>query len=203
MRWGVDTRPTLVEIRRTLVEMGDNILQFPIVNFRWTLVLGLSFHPCKFETFSLRFGELGICAGAHTFGKAHCTEVARRFYGFNSTTGMDPTLSAKYGEMLRSLCPLPLSPTATVPLDPVTPNVFDKVYYTDLLEGRGLMSSDAGLAADPQTAPLVLQYSHSKAVFFEQFATSMIKLGRVGMPLGSEGQVRRNCSAVNWARLVH
>lgn len=161
------------------------------------MVLGLSFHPCKFEIFSLRFGELGICAGAHTFGKAHCTEVARRFYGFNSTTGMDPTLSAKYGEMLRSLCPLPLSPTATVPLDPVTPNVFDKVYYSDLLEGRGLMSSDAGLVADPDTARIVLEYSQSKAVFFEQFATSMIKLGRIGMILGSEGQVRRNCSAVN------
>ncbi len=196
MRWGVNTRPTLVE-------MGDNILQFPIVNFSWTSVLGLSFHHCKFEIFPLRFGELGICAGAHTFGRAHCTEVARRFYGFNNTTGMDPTLSAKYGEMLRSLCPLPLSPTATVPLDPVTPNVFDKVYYSDLLQGRGLMSSDAGLVADPHTARIVLEYSRSKDVFFEQFATSMIKLGRVGVKLGSEGQVRRNCSAVNWARLVH
>ncbi len=196
MRWGVNTRPTLVE-------RGDNILQFPIVNFIQTSVLGLSFHHWKFEIFSLRFGELGICAGAHTFGRAHCTEVARRFYGFNSTTGMDPTLSAKYGVMLRSLCPLPLSPTATVPLDPVTPNVFDKVYYSDLLQGKGLMSSDAGLVADPQTARIVREYSQSKAVFFEQFATSMIKLGRVGVKLGSKGQVRRNCSAVNWARLVH
>jgi peroxidase len=150
-----------------------------------------------FGTLNLTSQDLVALSGAHTFGKAHCTEVARRFYGFNSTTGMDPTLSAKYGEMLRSLCPLPLSPTATVSLDPVTPNAFDKVYYSDLLQGKGLMSSDAGLVADPDTARIVLEYSQSKAAFFEQFATSMIKLGRVGMTLGSEGQVRRNCSAVN------
>ncbi|KAH9555277.1 hypothetical protein CY35_08G106300 [Sphagnum magellanicum] len=150
-----------------------------------------------FATLNLTSQDLVSLSGAHTFGRAHCTEVARRFYGFNNTTGMDPTLSAKYGEMLRSLCPLPLSPTATVPLDPVTPNVFDKVYYSDLLQGRGLMSSDAGLVADPHTARIVLEYSRSKDVFFEQFATSMIKLGRIGVKLGSEGQVRRNCSAVN------
>jgi peroxidase len=137
------------------------------------------------------------CPGAHTFGRAHCTEVARRFYGYNSSNGMDPSLSVTYGQTLRSLCPQPLNPGSSVPLDPTTPNTFDEVYYTDLLQGKGLMSSDAALVADPHTARYVTEYSQNTDAFFNRFIAAMLKLGRVGVKLGSDGEVRRICSALN------
>lgn len=151
----------------------------------------------SFAALGLTSRDMVTLSGAHTFGRAHCTEVARRFYGYNSSNGMDPSLSVTYGQTLRSLCPQPLNPGSSVPLDPTTPNTFDEVYYSDLLQGKGLMSSDAALVADPHTARYVTEYSQNTDAFFNRFTAAMLKLGRVGVKLGSDGEVRRICSAVN------
>jgi hypothetical protein len=62
---------------------------------------------------------------------------------------------------------------------------------------KGLMSSDAALVADPHTARYVTEYSQNTDAFFNRFTAAMLKLGRVGVKLGSDGEVRRICSAVN------
>ena len=138
-----------------------------------------------------------LLSGAHTFGRVHCAQVARRFFGFNSTTGMDPMLASDYGVKLRSMCPQPIDNTARIPAEPITPDQFDENYYTAILQNRGLLTSDAELLKSPKTSAYVMEYANNRTDFFQRFVAAMLKMGRVGVNLGSTGQIRRVCSAVN------
>lgn len=139
-----------------------------------------------------------LLLGAHTFGRVHCAQVARRFFGFNSTTGMDPMLASDYGVKLRSMCPQPIDNTARIPAEPITPDQFDENYYTSILQNRGLLTSDAELLKSPKTSAYVTEYANNRTDFFQRFVAAMLKMGRVGVNLGSTGQIRRVCSSVNW-----
>lgn len=151
----------------------------------------------SFESNGLSIRDLVTLSGAHTIGRAHCFQAARRFYDFNSSNGIDPALEISYGRRLRALCPKPINPQAMVALDPLTPNVFDGKYYQDLLQKRGLFSSDAELAEDNRTKVFVREYVTDKQSFFVQFPMAMIKLGRLGVLGGSEGEIRERCDLVN------
>eukprot|EP00249_Psilotum_nudum_P030398 c42994_g1_i1 orf=124-1107(-) len=141
--------------------------------------------------------DLVTLSGAHTFGMAHCFQVARRFYGFNNSTGIDPTLDAGYAQTLRKLCPQPINPAARVPLDPATPNAFDTQYYTDLLQNKGLFSSDTALVLDDRTKLIVQEYASNAPSFANHFAIAMLKMGKMSVLTGHEGEIRKKCSVVN------
>lgn len=136
-------------------------------------------------------------AGAHTFGRVHCAQVARRFFGFNNTTGFDPLLSETYANRLRSMCPQPVNGATRIPTEPITPDQFDENYYTAVLQSQGILTSDSSLLVNVKTGRYVTEYAGNRNVFFERFAAAMLKMGRVGVKLGSDGEIRRVCSAVN------
>jgi len=82
-------------------------------------------------------------------------------------------------------------------LDPVTSNTFDNRYYKNVLSNSGLLQSDQALLGDSTTASLVNYYSKWPILFFRDFAVSVEKMGRIGVLTGQQGQIRKNCRAVN------
>lgn len=133
-------------------------------------------------------------SGAHTVGFSHCNRFSGRLY--NST--VDPTLDPNYAQQLMTACPRNVDPTIAINMDPTTPNSFDNAYYQNLLQGKGLFTSDEVLFTNPTSRPTVNDFASSEADFFATFATAMVKLGRVGVKTnGSDGQIRIDCSAFN------
>ncbi|RYQ80537.1 hypothetical protein Ahy_Scaffold1g106885 isoform H [Arachis hypogaea] len=121
-----------------------------------------------------------------------------RLFNFGGSGKSDPTLDGSLLQNLQNLCPNQASSdTNLAPLDPVTTNTFDNIYYRNLLNNSGLLLSDQALMGDNTTASLVNMYSKWPLLFFRDFAVSMEKMGRISVLTGQQGQVRTNCRFVN------
>ena len=137
-------------------------------------------------------------AGAHTFGFAQCITFKPRLFNFGGPGKSDPTLDASLLQNLQKLCPNQDSSDPNLaPLDPVTTNTFDNMYYRNLVNNSGLLQSDQALLGDNTTASLVDTYSRWPVLFFRDFAVSVEKMGRIGVLTGQQGEIRKNCRAVN------
>ena len=94
-------------------------------------------------------------------------------------------------------CPPDVDPTIAVDMDPVTPTVFDNKYYANLAAGLGLFASDQALHDGAASRPAVEGFAGNQTLFFEAFKEAMVKLGRVGVKSGGDGEIRRDCTAFN------
>lgn len=135
--------------------------------------------------------------GAHTIGFSHCGRVSKRIYSFKSKTRIDPTLDLQYAKLLQQRCPRNVDPRAAIDLDPNTPQKFDNVYFKNLQQGKGLFTSDQTLFTDKKSREIVKLFASNSKAFEEAFVAAITKLGRIGVKTGNEGEIRRNCDAVN------
>ncbi|KAG6474562.1 peroxidase 31-like [Zingiber officinale] len=142
--------------------------------------------------------DMVALSGAHTVGFSHCSQFASRIFGHNGTGGHDPTMNSKYAEELQSACAnYQEDPTIAAFNDVMTPGKFDNMYYQNVLRGLGLLASDAALAADKRTRPLVELYAANQTAFFSDFTRAMEKLSLVGVKTGRKGEIRRRCDEFN------
>lgn len=120
-------------------------------------------------------------------------------YNFNNTGKPDPTLNTTYLKELSKICPQNGTGTNLTNLDPITPNKFDKKYYSNLKSGKGLFQSDQELFSTPDadTISIVNKFSRNKNAFFDSFKVSMIKMGNIGVLTGNEGEIRKQCNFIN------
>ncbi|CAL9207931.1 unnamed protein product [Musa hybrid cultivar] len=158
-------------------------------------------------TFNLKqltqsFASKGMCqddmitlSGAHTIGVAHCPTFSNRLYNFSRKASTDPTLNPKYAYQLKKECP-PRS-NNEVDMDPPSPLTFDTSYYSNLLDNRGLFTSDQTLMSTPATAGTVRQFAGSSVLFKQKFAAAMVKMGKIGVLTGEQGEIRSYCRVVN------
>lgn len=150
-----------------------------------------------FSQHNLTQSDMIALSGAHTLGFSHCDRFANRLYSFSSSSPVDPTLNSTYAVQLMQECPQNVDPQIAINMDPVTPRTFDNMYYTNLVQGKGLFTSDETLFTDSASKPTVLNFANSPGSFNRAFATAMRKLGRVGIKTGSQGEIRRDCTAFN------
>lgn len=141
--------------------------------------------------------EMVALSGAHTVGFSHCDRFTKRIYGFTPKNPVDPTLNAQYATQLQKMCPTNVDPRIAVSMDPISPRIFDNVYYKNLINGKGLFTSDQVLYTDPRTRGLVTNWAQSSFNFKKAFAQSMIKLARVGVKNAKNGNIRVQCDAFN------
>ncbi|XP_010250695.1 PREDICTED: peroxidase 51 [Nelumbo nucifera] len=139
-------------------------------------------------------------SGAHTVGFSHCKQFANRLYSFTPSSPVDPSMDSNYASEIMLSCPQNVDPSVAVNMDPLTPVVFDNVYYQNLLAGKGLFTSDQVLFTDPASRPTVNDFASNPNNFNEAFKTAMTKLGRVGVKTGTEGEIRKDCTSFNPAR---
>uniref|UniRef100_A0ACD5W0X9 Uncharacterized protein n=1 Tax=Avena sativa TaxID=4498 RepID=A0ACD5W0X9_AVESA len=158
----------------------------------------------KFTDVGLSAKDMVALSGAHTIGKARCTTFSARIAGVGVGVSAGPAnKDMGFLQSLQQLCAGPAAGSALAHLDLATPATFDNQYYINLLSGDGLLPSDQALASSPaggaeDVAALVADYAFDASLFFEDFAASMLRMGRLAPGGGrAAGEVRRNCRVVN------
>ncbi|KFK25644.1 hypothetical protein AALP_AA8G141400 [Arabis alpina] len=151
-----------------------------------------------FASNGLSMTDMIALSGAHTLGFSHCNRFANRLYNFSTFMPMDPTLDFAFAQDLMKTCPQAGSdPGAVANLDLTTPDVFDNNYYKNLVARKGLFTSDQVLFNDFSSQPTVVRFANNAGDFNDAFTAAMRKLGRVGVKVGNEGEIRRACNAFN------
>ncbi|KAL9265073.1 Peroxidase 16-like protein [Drosera capensis] len=150
-----------------------------------------------FASHGLDLVDLVALSGAHTIGFSHCRQFSKRIHDYNSKTRTDPALNLQYAVNLRRMCPKNVDPRIVVPMDPETPLIFDNLYYKNLREGKGLLSSDHALLTSLKSREIVDAFASNSSLFKHVLVSAITKLGRVGVKTGKQGEIRRDCRFVN------
>nr|XP_043634828.1 peroxidase 51-like [Erigeron canadensis] len=150
-----------------------------------------------FAANGLTQADMIALSGAHTLGFSHCDQFANRIYNFSKQNPVDPTLDPSYANQLKQQCPKNVDPNIAINLDPSTPRIFDNVYYKNLQQGKGLLTSDQVLFTDSRSKQTVISWASNAQAFNNAFIAAMTKLGRVGVKTGQNGNIRRDCAAFN------
>ncbi|KAF8698963.1 hypothetical protein HU200_034791 [Digitaria exilis] len=148
-----------------------------------------------FAVQNLTYKDMVVLSAAHTLGVAHCPSFSQRLYNYTGAGDVDPRLDAAYAANLTAACPA--GNVATVqPLDPVSPYTFDLGYYQTVYNREALLASDAALLDDSLSFAYVqlMTKGSSLSIFFDDFAASMINMGRIGVRTGTDGEIRATCS---------
>lgn len=150
-----------------------------------------------FASHGLNQADMIALSAAHTVGFSHCNEFSNRIYNFSPKNPVDPTLNKAYAAQLQQMCPKNVDPRIAINMDPITPRVFDNVYFQNLQKGMGLFTSDQVLFTDQRSKGTVNLWASNSNVFQTAFVNAMTKLGRVGVKTGKNGNIRRDCGAFN------
>nr|AZL41267.1 peroxidase 60 [Datisca glomerata] len=149
-----------------------------------------------FAKHNLTTTDMVYLLGAHTVGVTKCNIIQDNLYNFQSTgkptSNMDPILL----KQLQSQCPQASASNVTINLDQVTPDIIDKSYYRQIIARRGILQIDQQLALDPLTKHIVTRVS-SEPDFLYKFGQAMVKLGKIQVLTGTEGEIRKTCGVVN------
>ncbi|KAA3470963.1 peroxidase 59 [Gossypium australe] len=139
--------------------------------------------------------------GGHTIGLAKCATFDNRLFNFSGTGAPDSTMEATMLADLQSFCPVNGDSNRFTALDRNSTDLFDNHYFKNLLNGKGLLGSDQILyssdLAVSTTKSLVESYSSNSKLFFNDFVNSMIRMGNISPLTGTNGEIRKNCRAVN------
>ncbi|KAH9740841.1 peroxidase 59 [Citrus sinensis] len=161
---------------------------------------GLNILTAKFAAVGLNIKDLVSLSGAHTIGFAKCAFFSNRLSNFSGTGAPDATMDTSLVSELQSLCANG-DGNNTTPLDRNSIDLFDNHYFQNLINNKGLLSSDQILYSSDEakstTESLVESYSSNSNLFFANFVNSMIKMGNVSPLTGTNGEIRKNCRAVN------
>lgn len=136
--------------------------------------------------------DLVALSGAHSIGRSHCSSFQSRLY-----PNIDKTMDQGFGTFLRTKCPQKLIIDNVVPQDFVTPSRLDNQYYQNVADLKGLFFSDWSLLTSSETANLLNNFRTTPQLFEAKFAESMVKMGNIPMPPGTQGEVRRMCRLQN------
>ncbi|KAG5000540.1 hypothetical protein AAZX31_08G177600 [Glycine max] len=155
----------------------------------------------KFTAKGLNTQDLVTLVGAHTIGTTACQFFSNRLYNFTAN-GPDPSIDPSFLPQLQSLCPQNGDGSKRVALDTGSQTKFDLSYYSNLRNSRGILQSDQALWSDASTKTTVQRYlglikGLLGLTFNVEFGKSMIKMGNIELKTGTDGEIRKICSAIN------
>eukprot|EP00253_Pinus_taeda_P027072 PITA_27072 len=166
------------------------------LNFLHHLRISRSSHQCLLALSNgLDVKDLVVLSGAHTIGTSHCSSFSSRLYNFTGKGDTDPSLDKYYAAQLKIKCK-PGDSKTIVEMDPGSFRTFDTNYYVNVKKNRGLFHSDAALLTNNEAKAYVNEELQGPS-FFSDFATSMEKMGRIGVLTGTAGQIRGHCAFIN------
>ncbi|KAG6552032.1 hypothetical protein Mapa_006338 [Marchantia paleacea] len=142
--------------------------------------------------------EMVILSGSHTIGITHCGLIESRLYNGTGPNGVDPTLDSAYAAQLKQQCPFG-AVMNEIKMDPSNGgNRFDSMYYTNVLNKKGLFTSDATLITTAVGAATVrAEAAGSREPFFTDFAAAMEKLINIETLKAPQGEIRKFCRFTN------
>ncbi|KAJ4734309.1 Peroxidase [Rhynchospora pubera] len=177
----------------TVSNATEALLNLPALTFDAAQLIN------SFKGKNLTEEDLVTLSGAHTLGVSHCTNFLNRIYNFSNTVSVDPSLSKPYASLLQNLCPpnvTRFTPTVTA-LDLISPTVLDNKYYVLLKQSLGLLTTDNALLTDANLSAIVTDYANHQKTWEGKFAKAMVKMGKIEVLTGNQGQIRVNCRVVN------
>ncbi|KAK7250923.1 hypothetical protein RIF29_33703 [Crotalaria pallida] len=62
---------------------------------------------------------------------------------------------------------------------------------------KGVLFIDQQLALDPASKPFVSLFAANSTTFQQRFANAVIKMGRIGVLVNEDGEIRKNCRVFN------
>ncbi|XWS54485.1 hypothetical protein CRYUN_Cryun10bG0093600 [Craigia yunnanensis] len=156
----------------------------------------------KFAAFGLNTQDLVTLVGAHTIGTTACQFFSYRLFNFTDIgNGADPSINPAFVSQLQTLCPPTSNDTGRVALDTDSVDSFDASFFENLKNGRGILESDQMLWADASTRSIVQSYLGVRALqslkFNIEFGRSMVKMSNIEVKTGTNGEIRKICSAIN------
>jgi len=138
--------------------------------------------------------DLVILSGAHTIGRSHCSSFV------SDRLNLPSDINGGLAAFLRGQCPANATPSGndpTVMQDVVTPNNLDRQYYKNVLSHTVLFTSDAALLTSEETAKMVVDNANIPGWWEDRFEKAMVKMAGVEVKTGDQGQIRKNCRAIN------
>ncbi|XP_039008681.1 peroxidase 25-like [Hibiscus syriacus] len=156
----------------------------------------------KFAAKGLDDKDLVTLVGAHTIGQTDCLFFRYRLYNFTVTGSADPTINQSFLVQLKTLCPRNGDGSKRVALDINSPTKFDVSFFKNVRDGKGVLESDQRLWGDAATRRVVEKYAGNirgllGLRFDYEFRKAMIKMSRIEVKTGSEGEIRKICSKTN------
>ncbi|KAG8368714.1 hypothetical protein BUALT_Bualt15G0074500 [Buddleja alternifolia] len=158
----------------------------------------------KFIEKGLSDKDLVILSAAHTIGTTACFFMNQRLYTFPppSGGGTDPSINPMFLPELQSTCPKNGDVNVRLPIDRGSAETFDSQILQNIRSGFAVLQSDASLYQDEATKRIIDSYFGLLSPFFgpsfeADFASSMVKMGRIGVLTGSQGTIRRVCASFN------
>ncbi|CAL4914565.1 unnamed protein product [Urochloa decumbens] len=148
----------------------------------------------SFAAKGLGVEDMVVLSGAHTVGRSHCSSFVP-----DRLAGVPSDINAGFANVLRRRCPADPTPAddPTVNQDLVTPNAFDNQYYNNVLAHKVLFTSDAALLGTPETAKMVRDNAYIPGWWEDRFKDAFVKMSRVEVKSGKQGEIRKNCRVVN------
>ena len=148
----------------------------------------------RFAAKGLDAEDMVVLSGAHTVGRAHCSSFVP-----DRLAGAPSDIDASFANLLRRRCPANPTPgnDPAVNQDLVTPNAFDNQYYKNVLAHKVLFTSDAALLTAPETAKMVRDNAYIPGWWEDKFKAAFVKMSRVEVKTGKQGEIRKNCRVVN------
>ncbi|XP_074289343.1 cationic peroxidase 2-like [Silene latifolia] len=138
--------------------------------------------------------------GGHTVGTAHCDTFKNRLYNFHNTGNRDMRIQPlNFLHFLKRTCPRDSRVDNQAFLDQTPKSEFkiDNGYYRQILHNKGILEIDDNLAFSPLTNGIVKQLAYTPGLFHDKFGPAMVKMGRINVLTGNQGEIRRLCRAVN------
>ena len=145
-----------------------------------------------FQRKGMTLEELIVLMGAHSIGSAHCSVVAGRFHNKQKAKEIDRGYWLKMQTM--TVCQ---SEDQDLPFDPYSHHKMDSRFYKELLTNKALIESDHNLAKDPRGNAVMKKFVNDQAVWIAKFTNAMKRLGETEVLVGDQGEVRKQCRAVN------
>lgn len=149
-----------------------------------------------FAAQNLSMKDMTVLSAAHTIGVAHCSSFSQRLYNYTGAGDQDPALDPEFAKNLTAVCK-PEHMASVQPLDQASPTTFDTGYFQSVYNHRALLASDAALLEDSFTAPYVTLMATNASyapTFFQDFSVSMLKMGRIAVRTGTDGEIRATCA---------
>ncbi|KAL7141488.1 hypothetical protein ABFS83_08G056500 [Erythranthe nasuta] len=150
-----------------------------------------------FASRGLSQADMIALSACHTVGFSHCNKFMNRIYNFSPNSSVDPTLNKQYATQLQAMCPRNVDPQIAVDMDPTTPRKFDNVYFKNLIDGKGLFTSDQVLFTDARSKGTITTWAANNKAFNDALVLALTKLGRVGVKTGRNGNIRFDCGRFN------
>ncbi|KAK3150506.1 hypothetical protein QOZ80_3AG0234070 [Eleusine coracana subsp. coracana] len=131
--------------------------------------------------------SVALLAGGHTIGSCKC------FFIEADAAPIDPD----YKKNISTACDGANRDRGSVPMDQVTPNVFDGSYFALALAKKMPLTVDRLMGLDPKTEPVLKAMAAKPESFIPVFVKAMEKLSVLQVLTGKDGEIRKSCGEFN------